>query len=65
MTGYERDIQDLIDLGLDESRLRTHSIDEIAMALCAVQESGNDADCIEAHGDDGAAILYAESALGW
>lgn len=59
------DIKALVSLGLNADRLAKHSDDEISMALCAVQESGRDAELISLLGDDGAATAYAESALGW
>lgn len=62
---YNTDIQDLIELGLSADRLAKHSKEEIAMALCAVQESGNDQEMIAEIGDQEAAAMYAESALGW
>ena len=62
---HNTDIQDLISLGLNADRLAKHSDEEIKMALCAVQESGNDLEMIKELGDEGAAAMYAESALGW
>ena len=59
------DLQDLINLGLDAERLAQHTDYELSMAMCAVQESGNDIEMIEEIGDEETAILYAESALGW
>jgi|GEM_PF-3789331 len=59
------DIQELIELGLNADRLAKCSADEISMALCAIQESGNDAEMIKELGDQGASVAYAESALGW
>lgn len=59
------DIADLIEMGLEANRLEKHSDEELAAAMCAVQESGNDAEMIDEIGDDEAAVVYAESALGW
>ena len=60
-----QDLQELIELGLDAERLAQHSAYELSLAMCAVQESGNDIEKIEEIGDEATAILYAESALGW
>lgn len=62
---HNTDIQDLISLGLNADRLAKHSDEEIKMALCAVQESGNDLEMIKELGDEATAAMYAESALGW
>ena len=62
---YSADIQELADMGMNVARLATHSRDEIRLALCAVQESGNDVELIRLVGDSAAAVVYAESALGW
>lgn len=62
---HTTDIQDLIELGLDKKRLAKHTDEEIKMALCAVQESGNDLEMIKEIGDEATAAMYAESALGW
>ena len=62
---YEVDMRDLISLGLDEDRLKKHTVDEISLAMCAVQESGNALEMIEEIGDEATAVLYAESCLGW
>ena len=59
------DLKDLIELGLDEKSLKEHTPDEWALAMCAVQESGNDLEKIAELGDEETAVLYAESALGW
>lgn len=64
-TGYERDIEDLVALGLNEARLRKHSVEEISLACCATYESDKDKEMVEQMGDEGAAAMYAESALGW
>lgn len=62
---YNTDIQDLIELGLNADRLAKQSDEDIKMAMCAVQESGNDLEMIAEMGDEAAAAMYAESALGW
>lgn len=59
------DIQELVELGLNADRLAKHTDEEIKMAMCAIQESGNDLEMIKELGDEGAALMYAESALGW
>ena len=64
-----QDFKDLVALGLNRQRLEQHTTEELAMAMCAVQESGTEAgeqDRIELGlTDEGIATLYAESALGW
>ena len=57
MNNIETYAADLIELGLDAKRLAQHSKEEIDMALCAVQESGNDLEKIADMGDKATAAL--------